>query len=179
MTDNDIKKSLSLKSHKNTSVKQSKSTSAKKNVTIQVRRKKIFNAQSLQNQNNNKTDEPVKTTAKVDVNHKTTTLSTNKSKSKPIETITTKKKTKIDKDAKVESFENKELHLKEPKHKKINKKESNTESDLIAQHQFEKPTEPIKKIIEIPNSITVSDLAQKISIKINIRIIRIQCILIA
>ena len=165
MTDNDIKKSLSLKSHKNTSVKQSKSTSAKKNVTIQVRRKKIFNAQSLQNQNNNKTDEPVKTTAKVDVNHKTTTLSTNKSKSKPIETITTKKKTKIDKDAKVESFENKELHLKEPKHKKINKKESNTESDLIAQHQFEKPTEPIKKIIEIPNSITVSDLAQKISMK--------------
>ena len=67
MTDNDIKKSLSLKSHKNTSVKQSKSTSAKKNVTIQVRRKKIFNAQSLQNQNNNKTDEPVKTTAKIDV----------------------------------------------------------------------------------------------------------------
>ncbi len=165
MTDNDIKKSLSLKSHKNTSVKQSKSTSAKKNVTIQVRRKKIFNAQSLQNQNNNKTDEPVKTTAKIDVNHKTTTLSTNESKSKPIETITTKKKTKIDKDAKVESFENKELHLKEPKHKKINKKESNTESDLIAQHQFEKPTEPIKKIIEIPNSITVSDLAQKISMK--------------
>jgi len=42
MTDNDIKKSLSLKSHKNTSVKQSKSTSAKKNVTIQVRRKKYL-----------------------------------------------------------------------------------------------------------------------------------------
>ena len=166
MTDNDIKKSLSLKSHKNTSVKQSKSTSAKKNVTIQVRRKKILNAQSLQNQNNNKTDEPVKTTAKVDANYKsTTTLSANKSKSKPIETITAKKKTKIDKDAKVESFENKELHLKEPKHKKINKKESNIDSDLITQHQFEKPTEPIKKVIEIPDSITVSDLAQKISMK--------------
>ena len=166
MTDNDIKKSLSLKSHKNTSVKQSKSTSAKKNVTIQVRRKKILNAQSLQNQNNNKTDEPVKTTAKVDANYKsTTTLSANQSKSKPIETITAKKKTKIDKDAKVESFENKELHLKEPKHKKINKKESNIDSDLITQHQFEKPTEPIKKVIEIPDSITVSDLAQKISMK--------------
>ena len=166
MTDNDIKKSLSLKSHKNTSVKQAKSTSAKKNVTIQVRRKKILNAQSLQNQNNNKTDEPVKTTAKVDANYKsTTTLSANQSKSKPIETITAKKKTKIDKDAKVESFENKELHLKEPKHKKINKKESNIDSDLITQHQFEKPTEPIKKVIEIPDSITVSDLAQKISMK--------------
>ncbi len=166
MTDNDIKKSLSLKSHKNTYVKQSKSTSAKKNVTIQVRRKKILNAQSLQNQNNNKTDEPVKTTAKVDANYKsTTTLSANQSKSKPIETITAKKKTKIDKDAKVESFENKELHLKEPKHKKINKKESNIDSDLITQHQFEKPTEPIKKVIEIPDSITVSDLAQKISMK--------------
>ena len=37
--------------------------------------------------------------------------------------------------------------------------------DRISQHQFEKPTEPIKKEIEIPESITVSELAQKISMK--------------
>ena len=54
-------------------------------------------------------------------NKPTTTLSTNKSKPKPSEIISTKKKTKIDKDAKVESFENKELHLKAPKHKKASK----------------------------------------------------------
>ena len=166
MVDNDIKKSLSLKNHKNTSGKQSKPTSTKKNVTIQVRRKKILNAQTLQNQADPQKDELVKKTNQINTNSKpTTTLSTNKSKPKPSEIISTKKKTKIDKDAKVESFENKELHLKAPKHKKASKKESNVEADLIVQHQFEKPTEPIKKIIEIPDSITVSDLAQKISMK--------------
>ena len=43
MTEKDIKKSLSLKSHKNTGAKQSKAISGSKNVTIQVRRKKIIN----------------------------------------------------------------------------------------------------------------------------------------
>jgi len=42
MTEKDIKKSLSLKSHKNTGAKQSKATTGSKNVTIQVRRKKII-----------------------------------------------------------------------------------------------------------------------------------------
>ena len=42
MTEKDIKKSLSLKSHKNTLSKQSKAISGSKNVTIQVRIKKII-----------------------------------------------------------------------------------------------------------------------------------------
>ena len=33
------------------------------------------------------------------------------------------------------------------------------------QHQFEKPTEPVKRTIEISENITVGDLAQKISVK--------------
>ncbi len=166
MTDNDIKKSLSLKSHKNVSGKQSRSISNKKNVTIQVRRKKILNTQNPQNQTNDKKSKPIEETVLVDKKSKsTTTLSANKIASKPLDTITAKKKVKVDKDIKIESFENKELHLKEPKHKKTNKKEINIEEKLITQHQFEKPTEPIKKIIEISDSITVSDLAQKISMK--------------
>ena len=35
----------------------------------------------------------------------------------------------------------------------------------MSQHQFEKPTEPIKRTIEISENITVGELAQKISVK--------------
>ena len=42
MAEKDIKKSLSLKSHKNSGAKQSKASAGLKNVTIQVRRKKII-----------------------------------------------------------------------------------------------------------------------------------------
>ena len=35
----------------------------------------------------------------------------------------------------------------------------------MMQHQFEKPTEPVKRTIEISENITVGDLAQKISVK--------------
>ena len=49
--------------------------------------------------------------------------------------------------------------------KNINKTETQSDVDLMTKHQFEKPTEPIKKDIEIPESITVSELAQKISMK--------------
>ena len=66
----------------------------------------------------------------------------------------------------MEDFKNKELHLKEPKPKKThNKKEKLSESEILQTHQFEKPTEPIKKEIEIPDAITVNELAQKISVK--------------
>ena len=41
MAEKDIKKSLSLKSHKISGAKQSKTPAGSKNVTIQVRRKKI------------------------------------------------------------------------------------------------------------------------------------------
>jgi hypothetical protein len=47
VTEKDIKKSLSLKSHKNSGVKQSKASAGSKNVTIQVRRKKIIKPESL------------------------------------------------------------------------------------------------------------------------------------
>ena len=47
MTEKDIKKSLSLKSHKNTGAKQSKTSAGSKNVTIQVRRKKIIKPGSM------------------------------------------------------------------------------------------------------------------------------------
>ena len=47
MTEKDIKKSLSLKSHKSSGAKQSKTTAGSKNVTIQVRRKKIIKPNSL------------------------------------------------------------------------------------------------------------------------------------
>ena len=45
MTEKDIKKSLSLKSHKSSGTKQSKLSVGSKNVTIQVKRKKIINPQ--------------------------------------------------------------------------------------------------------------------------------------
>ena len=42
MAEKDIKKSLSLKGHKTSGAKQSKTSIGSKNVTIQVRRKKII-----------------------------------------------------------------------------------------------------------------------------------------
>ena len=173
MAEKDIKKSLSLKSHKSTAVKQSKVTTNSKNVTIQVRRKKIIKPDVLTKE----------TISKPVVNEVETKTSTNKlikkssikpeissakikSHNKTTEQVSLKKKTKIDKDEKMDNFDNKELHLKAPKPKKNTSKiNQKSDSELISQHQFEKPTEPIRKEIEIPESITVSDLAQKISMK--------------
>jgi len=173
MAEKDIKKSLSLKSHKSTAVKQSKVTTNSKNVTIQVRRKKIIKPDVLTKETISKpvvnevetktaTNKPIKkssikpeiSSAKIKSHNKTT------------EQVSLKKKTKIDKDEKMDNFDNKELHLKAPKPKKNTSKiNQKSDSELISQHQFEKPTEPIRKEIEIPESITVSDLAQKISMK--------------
>ena len=170
MTEKDIKKSLSLKSHKHTGTKQSKATSGSKNVTIQVRRKKIIKPDSLAKE---ASSAPV--SSEIEIKKPTETLNKNKiktevSKPKPqnknLDLLTSKKKTKIDKDEKMDKFDNKELHLKAPKPKKnTNKVSTKSDPELISQHQFEKPTEPIKKEIEIPESITVSELAQKISMK--------------
>ena len=170
MTEKDIKKSLSLKSHKNIGTKQSKATSGSKNVTIQVRRKKIIKPDSLVKE---ASSAPV--SSEIEIKKPTETLKKNKiktevSKPKPqnknLDQLTSKKKSKIDKDEKMDKFDNKELHLKEPKPKKnTNKVSAKSDPELISQHQFEKPTEPIKKEIEIPESITVSELAQKISMK--------------
>jgi len=170
MTEKDIKKSLSLKSHKNTGAKQSKAISGSKNVTIQVRRKKIIKPDSLVKE---ASSAPV--SSEIEIKKPAETLKKNKiktevSKPKPqnknLDQLTSKKKSKIDKDEKMDKFDNKELHLKEPKPKKnTNKVSTKSDPELISQHQFEKPTEPIKKEIEIPESITVSELAQKISMK--------------
>ena len=50
MAEKDIKKSLSLKSHKSSGSKQSKLSVGSKNVTIQVKRKKIINPTNITNQ---------------------------------------------------------------------------------------------------------------------------------
>ena len=173
MTEKDIKKSLSLKSHKNSGAKQSKTSAGSKNVTIQVRRKKIIKPGSLikediaspVNEVLETKKEIIKNPVKEKIKTKEKTPSA-KIKTSITEQPLSKKKTKIDKDEKMDNFDNKELHLKEPKPKKvINKSETQSDVDLISKHQFEKPTEPIKKDIEIPESITVSELAQKISMK--------------
>ena len=173
MTEKDIKKSLSLKSHKSSGVKQSKASAGSKNVTIQVRRKKIIKPDSLVkediaspvNEVLETKKEIIKNPAKEKIKVKEKIPSA-KLQNAITEQPLSKKKTKIDKDEKMDNFDNKELHLKEPKPKKaINKTETQSDVDLMSKHQFEKPTEPIKKDIEIPESITVGELAQKISMK--------------
>ena len=169
MTEKDIKKSLSLKSHKSSANKQSKSPANSKNVTIQVKRKKIItntsnNTVKEHSVKNEKTQahliKPSKTIEKP-VNTKKNNINQRKTSEPSI-----KKKIKIDKDTKMENFDSKELHLKDPKPKKIVREKATTDdSELTSKHQFEKPTEPVKKEIEIPESITVGDLAQKISMK--------------
>ena len=169
MTEIKKKKSLSLKDHKTSGPKQSKQVGTSKNVTIQVKRKKILS------QNNQKAI-PVINDPNIEINNESSKKQNDKaqtakktikeSPSASIDASKQKKKVKFDKDSKVEDFDNKELHLKEPKAKKQhNKAVKKEEVDLSSQHQFEKPTEPIKKEIDIPESITVSDLALKMSIK--------------
>jgi len=161
MTEIKKKKSLSLKGHKTSGPKQSKQVGTSKNVTIQVKRKKILS------QNNQKAI-PVINDPNIEINNESSKKQNDKaqtakktikeSPSASIDASKQKKKVKFDKDSKVEDFDNKELHLKEPKAKKQhNKAVKKEEVDLSSQHQFEKPTEPIKKEIDIPESITVSD----------------------
>ena len=171
MTEKDIKKSLSLKSQKGSGGKQSKSSAGSKNVTIQVKRKKIIIP------DNPKEKEPIPVTDELPIKpkekHESIRSDIKKASNikkpevaKSDNNQSAKKKTKTDKDDKVEIFENKELHLKEPKPKKVhNNQEKLSDPEISQQHQFEKPTEPIKKEIEIPEAITVSELAQKISVK--------------
>jgi translation initiation factor IF-2 len=173
MTEKNSKKSLSLKGNKNSVIKQSKSSPGSKNVTIQVKRKKIISKNNTNISDNSikKKESEVNNINSVEVsNKKTKTISHKKiasdSKTPQNDVSNVKKKIKNNKDTKIENFENKELHLKEPKQKKQHHKNTQSiEKELAPTHQFEKPTEPIKKEIEIPESITVNELAQKISIK--------------
>ena len=162
MTDNDSKKSLSLKDRSG-NTKASKNAPNSKNVTIQVRRKKIINTSSINNKKHlNKKN--------ISSNVQDSNLSKSPKKNIPstpgktLDVSNTKKKNKIDKDEKIEKFENKELHLKSKNHKQ-SKNTVEPDPSLISQHQFEKPTEPIKKTIELSDSVTVGELAQKISMK--------------
>ena len=162
MTDNDSKKSLSLKDRSG-NTKASKNVPNSKNVTIQVRRKKIINTSSINNKKHlNKKN--------ISSNVQDSNLSKSPKKNIPstpgktLDVSNTKKKNKIDKDEKIEKFENKELHLKSKNHKQ-SKNTVEPDPSLISQHQFEKPTEPIKKTIELSDSVTVGELAQKISMK--------------
>jgi translation initiation factor IF-2 len=172
MAEKDIKKSLSLKSRKGSGSKQSKPSIASKNVTIQVKRKKIIIPSEPEKKDSLLVaDEPLV------VSKENTEIIGNDIKPTDVKKESTdikaknnlapaKKKNTVGKNDKVENFKNKELHLKEPKPKKNhNKKEKLSESELLQTHQFEKPTEPIKKEIEIPDAITVNELAQKISVK--------------
>ena len=172
MAEKDTKKSLSLKSRKGSGSKQSKPSIGSKNVTIQVKRKKIIVP-----------SDPEKKDSLLAVGDSSVILEENtekavsdikpasiKKESKDIKAknnlAPAKKKNTAGKNDKVEDFKNKELHLKEPKPKRShNKQEKLSESEVLQTHQFEKPTEPIKKEIEIPDAITVSELAQKISVK--------------
>ncbi|MBH44060.1 MAG: translation initiation factor IF-2 [Gammaproteobacteria bacterium] len=170
MAEKDSKKSLSLKRHKSTTSKQTKPSVASKNVTVKVKRKRIFtNTKSVESSLKpniskteiitNKTEKPVKTT-------KPNTATTVKNDIKN-DIARPRKKEKIDKDSKIESFENKELHLKAPKPKKVvtDTKPIEDKVDPSSIHQFERPTEPVKREIEVSDSITVGDLAQKMAVK--------------
>ena len=173
MTEKSSKKSLSLKGNKSSVIKQSKSSPGSKNVTIQVKRKKIISKNNVTAPNNSikKKESETNNINSAEVSSKKTETISRKKNSTDFKTPqndipNVKKKIKNNKDTKIENFENKELHLKEPKQKKHHHKNTQSvEKKLIPTHQFEKPTEPIQKEIEIPESITVSELAQKISIK--------------
>ncbi|MFL2559814.1 MAG: translation initiation factor IF-2 [Gammaproteobacteria bacterium] len=173
MTEKSSKKSLSLKGNKSSVIKQSKSSPGSKNVTIQVKRKKIISKNNVTAPNNSikKKESETNNINSAEVSSKKTETISRKKNSTDFKTPqndipNVKKKIKNNKDTKIENFENKELHLKEPKQKKHHHKNTQSvEKKLIPAHQFEKPTEPIQKEIEIPESITVSELAQKISIK--------------
>jgi len=164
MTDNDSKKSLSLKD-RNINTKSLKNNPSSKNVTIQVKRKKIINANTGSEKNPQDSLNKKNQTSPKDI-HVKKNIKKNQvnNQIKTTDVVPTKKKNKFDKDEKIEQFENKELHLKS-KAKKTSKNKSEPDQSLISQHQFEKPTEPVKKVIEITESITVGELAQKISMK--------------
>jgi len=63
----------------------------------------------------------------------------------------------------------KELHVKEsahqPNRKQKFKKGQRQVREISKQHQFEKPTAPVIRNVEVPEAITVSDLAQRMAVK--------------
>ena len=73
--------------------------------------------------------------------------------------------TKEDTDTKIKR---RELHVASDKRGKRKSKPKHRRPGKVApsdKHKFEKPTEPVKREILVPESISVSDLAQKMAIK--------------
>ena len=171
MTEKDSKRSLSLKGRKSVKPKQRGSSTSSNTVTIQVKRKKLLSKKgdigATPHTTNNKveTNQTKQLSQEQDLNAQSTKQEYELKQEKTDHTKN-KKKVKSDKDTKIENFEEKELHLKNKKKKgqNLNKKQS-PDINLTPQHQFEKPTEPIKRDVEIPKSITVGDLAQKVAVK--------------
>ena len=65
-----------------------------------------------------------------------------------------------------EKFERKELHIKEGKGGQRRKKRKHVSAGAEkTQHGFERPAAPVVKEVVIPETITVADLAQKMSVK--------------
>ena len=66
-------------------------------------------------------------------------------------------------------FERKELHVSEElrgrRKKKPSKRRPTAAASSDAQHAFQKPTAPVVREVKVPDSITVADLAQRMSIK--------------
>ncbi len=63
----------------------------------------------------------------------------------------------------------KELHVKEsahqPNRKQKFKKGQRQVQEITRQHQFEKPTAPVVRNVEVPDAISVADLAQRMAVK--------------
>ncbi len=63
----------------------------------------------------------------------------------------------------------KELHVKEsahqPNRKQKFKKGQRQVHEITRQHQFEKPTAPVVRNVEVPDAISVADLAQRMAVK--------------
>ncbi len=166
------KKNLSLKGHKVANPKKGATSASSKAVTIQVKRKRILSKNpSSETKTYSPEGSPIKKNNEgqpKQTQHKTSeqTNQQNKSKQVKVDSTRNKKKVRPDKDSKFENFEGKELHLKIKK-KKAHKSEKKVspEVDLTPHHQFEKPTEPIKRDVEITDSITVGELAQRLAVK--------------
>ena len=172
----DNKTNLSLKGPKSNKPKQRGASTSSKTVTIQVKRKRLLSKQTDEIKKPSH-DVSVETNQKSEINQKQEVSQkqninekTNKQKyqirPEKDDNGKNKRKIKSDKDQKIENFEEKELHLKTKKKKGQNfEKKQDSEINLTPQHQFEKPTEPVKRDVEVPSSITVGELAQKMAVK--------------
>ena len=78
-----------------------------------------------------------------------------------------RKKGKQDEDSRQSTYGRKELHVAAGKHGRRKKKSARRAAPIRAdgRHGFARPTEPIVHEVQIPESITVADLAQRMSIK--------------